>query len=91
MALKYSCTNLKATYPAAYARIMSVAINDVVTDGVKSYDAFVSVTTFADSMKDAPLFGHIHKFTFDSDADLTYAKYYGALAALPEYAGNEPA
>lgn len=86
MALKFPCTNLKATYPAAYARIMSVAINDVVTDGVKSYNAIVSATTFADSTKDTPLFGLNHQVTGLAESDLTYAKYYEALAALPEYA-----
>lgn len=91
MALKYPKTYLKASYPEAYARIMAVSVNDVVTDGAKSYVAIVSVTTFADDQKDVPLFGLQHQLAGLAEADLTYPKFYEAVAALPEYAGNVPA
>ena len=91
MALKYPKTFLKAEYPAAYARIMGVSINDAVVDGKKKYNAIVSVTTFADDTKDTPLFGVQHQVSGLAESELTYPKLYEAVAALPEYEGNEPA
>jgi hypothetical protein len=58
-------------------------------DGVKKYNADVTVTTYADSTKDTPLFGIVHSFNELSESELTHSKFYELVAALPEYEGNE--